>query len=222
MKKIFMDTEFTGLTQDTSLISIGMVTEDKRRFYAEFNDYPAGKIDEWLQDNVIVNLAMKTPLPGEEEWWSWGKNSVQMRGSSEEIKKGLEDWFQDLLGGHLSWVDYDDSICPKKVEVPSIEIWSDCLSYDWVLFCNLWGHAFNIPKCIYYIPFDICTLFRSKGIDPDANREEFSGYQLKGEKHNALHDAKVIKACYEKLITFQDVPHVGVGEYAPLDISPQG
>lgn len=57
-----------------------------------------------------------------------------------------------------------------------------------------------IPKNVYYIPFDICTLFKVKGIDPDINREEFSNYNSTGTKHNALHDAKVIKACYESLI----------------------
>jgi hypothetical protein len=79
-------------------------------------------------------------------------------------------------------------------------MWSDCLAYDWVLFCQLWGGAFGVPKNIYYIPFDICTLFKEKGIDPDINREEFAGL-VAGEhdKHNALWDAKVIKKCYEKL-----------------------
>jgi hypothetical protein len=67
-----------------------------------------------------------------------------------------------------------------------------------VLFNQLYGHAFNIPKNVYYIPFDICTLMKIKGVDPDINREEFAG--VNGSKHNALHDAKVIKACYEKLI----------------------
>lgn len=36
--KIFFDTEFTGLHKDTTLISLGMISEDGRRFYAEFND----------------------------------------------------------------------------------------------------------------------------------------------------------------------------------------
>jgi hypothetical protein len=80
----------------------------------------------------------------------------------------------------------------------SVEMWSDCLAYDWVLFNNLFGTAFDIPKNVYYIPFDICTLFKIKGLDPDINREEFAG--LDGPKHNALHDALVIKACYEKLV----------------------
>ena len=37
--KVFFDTEFTGLHRNTTLISIGLVSEDGRTFYAEFNDY---------------------------------------------------------------------------------------------------------------------------------------------------------------------------------------
>jgi hypothetical protein len=80
-------------------------------------------------------------------------------------------------------------------------MWSDCLSYDWVLFSQIWGHAFNIPKNVYYIPFDICTVFKMKGIDPDVSREKFGCGEVYNEmpKHNALWDARVIKMCYEKL-----------------------
>ena len=83
-----------------------------------------------------------------------------------------------------------------------VEIWSDCLAYDWALFNQLWGHAFNIPKNVYYIPFDICTVFKLKGIDPDINREEFAEIleAPAGRKHNALYDAQVIRMCYEKLM----------------------
>jgi len=37
MTRIFFDTEFTGLHKDTTLISIGLIAEDGRTFYAEFN-----------------------------------------------------------------------------------------------------------------------------------------------------------------------------------------
>ena len=30
-----------------------------------------------------------------------------------------------------------------------VEIWSDCLAYDWVLFNQIFGHAFNIPNNVY-------------------------------------------------------------------------
>lgn len=48
------------------------------------------------------------------------------------------------------------------------------------------------------IPFDICTLFKIKGIDPDVSREDFAGINSESKKHNALWDAKVIKECYLK------------------------
>ena len=68
---------------------------------------------------------------------------------------------------------------------------------------------------MYYIPFDICTLFKVKGIDADINREEFisntrsenedilhfdeQGNLIKSFKHNSLWDARVIRQCFFKL-----------------------
>jgi len=168
--KIFFDTEFTGLHKGTTLISIGMVAEDGQTFYAELTDYDKKQVDPWIKENVIANMA-----------WSIG-DLYRMADVICHNKKGT-------VSHEVSkWLSQFDSV----------EMWSDCLAYDWVLFNDLFGHAFNIPKNVYYIPFDICTLFKLKGIDPDINREEFAGMQ--GAKHNALHDAKVIKACYEKLM----------------------
>ena len=39
MKRIYYDAEFTGLHINTTLISIGMVSDSGSFFYAEFNDY---------------------------------------------------------------------------------------------------------------------------------------------------------------------------------------
>jgi hypothetical protein len=164
-----MDTEFTGLRQNTTLISIGLVSESGDEFYAEFIDYDKTQVDEWLQTNVINNLC----IPDEH-----GEQKINnFKGDTAYIKEKLESWLS---------------------QYESIEIWSDCLSYDWVLFCNIWGHAFNIPKNIYYIPFDICTLMRVQGIDPDVSREVYA--DITGTKHNSLFDAKIIKACYQKLM----------------------
>ena len=180
--KIFFDTEFTGLHQYTTLISIGLISECGKTFYAEFTDYDKTFIGQWLQENVINNLTLKDNI--ELNPYGFGlyknKNYTLILDTSRVIAKELTEW--------LSQFEH-------------IEIWSDCLSYDWVLFNQLFGGAFKIPKNIYYIPFDICTLFKVKGIDPDISREEFIDYKIDGNKHNALYDAKVIKACYEKLNT---------------------
>ena len=56
--KVFFDCEFTGLHQNTTLISIGLIAETGQTFYAELTDYDKSQIDEWLQTNVIDNLAL--------------------------------------------------------------------------------------------------------------------------------------------------------------------
>lgn len=172
--KVFFDTEFTGLHQNTTLISIGLVADDGKQFYAEFTDYNRNQIDEWLQVNVINNLIVH---PDRNRYHRIADGQEIVKGDSASIVFLLREWFEQF---------------------DHVEMWSDCLSYDWVLFSQLFGHAFNIPKNVYYIPFDICTLMKLKGVDPDISREEFAG--LDGEKHNALHDALMIKACYEKLM----------------------
>ena len=173
--KIFFDTEFTGLHQKTTLISIGFISECGKTFYAEFADYDKSQVDNWIQENVINNTLF---INGSSSSCT-NLNNYSHIGATETIVADLKDWLSQF----------------KKVE-----IWSDCLAYDWVLFNHLFGHAFNIPKNVYYIPFDICTLFKAKGIDPDISREEFSGMSDNSQKHNALWDARVIKKCYENLI----------------------
>ena len=57
--KIFFDTEFTGLHKNTTLISIGLIDENGRTFYAEFTDYDKSQCDDWIKEHVIDNLLYK-------------------------------------------------------------------------------------------------------------------------------------------------------------------
>ena len=45
---LYFDTEFTGLHKDTTLISLGIISEDNRTFYAEFSDYNKSQVDNWI------------------------------------------------------------------------------------------------------------------------------------------------------------------------------
>ena len=191
--KLFFDTEFTGLHKYTTLISIGIISEDERTFYAELTDYDKSQVDDWIKENVIDNLLLKD----KEGYYSLETES--MLNFEYEIKKDFYSCYNTEIKGNTEEVLRDLKYWLSQFD--KVEIWSDCLAYDWVLFNDLFGHAFNIPKNIYYIPFDICTLFKIKGIDPDISREEFSGYDKKDNKHNALFDSEVIKACFEKLVT---------------------
>lgn len=183
--RVFFDSEFTGLHRNAQLISLGLIAENGAYFYAEFTDYDDSNLDQWIIDNVIKNLYLEEDYSlyitvariAEDTYRSYDSMTVQ--DSTEHIRYRLEKW--------LSQFD-------------KVEIWSDCLAFDWVLFCDIWKHAFSIPSNIFYIPFDICTLMKMKGVDPDISREEFMRCKIDGNKHNALYDAKVIMACYERLM----------------------
>lgn len=171
---IFLDSEFTGLHQGTTLISIGLIAETGETFYAEFTDYDESQINDWLRENVLSNLLLVEGVN------STFLNSTTIKGTTTEITHYLSEWLNQFK---------------------TVHIWSDCLAYDWVLFCQLFGGALQLPENIYYIPFDICTLFFAKGIDSDVSREEYA--EIKGrhkQKHNSIFDAYVIRACYLKLM----------------------
>lgn len=181
--KIFFDTEFTGLHQNATLISIGLIAETGQTFYAELTDYDKSQIDEWLQENVINNLTLdylKSNIENAGVTDTTDSNNIKYQGAKSHLKVELEKWFSQF---------------------DAVEMWSDCLAYDWVLFNQIFGHAFNIPKNIYYIPFDLSSLLKIYGYDPDLSRKEFSGSDE--PNHNALSDAKMIKACFDKVMQIQ-------------------
>ena len=178
--KVFFDTEFTGLHKNSTLISIGLIAENGREFYAEFCDYDNKQVDEWLQENVINNLKFKNC---ENFINSNNIDFITMKGTKHDVRVALSDWFMGFN---------------------NVEMWTDCGAYDWVLFCDIFYHAFNIPSNIYYIWYDICTLMNIKGVDSDISREKFIEDSIYGDKHNSMYDARVIKACYEKLINKGD------------------
>lgn len=195
---LYFDTEFTNLHQKTTLISIGIVADDDRTFYAELNDYDIKQVTPWIKDNVIRHLILQSHVNvanGETGYYRATKAdfahdgdplhkayNVRMVGTHDEVANELKLWLRQF---------------------DKAEIWSDCLAYDWVLFCEMFGGGRNVPENVLYIPFDICTLFKMKNVDPDISRERFIRNSVKGTKHNSLYDAYVIRECYRKLMTIE-------------------
>ena len=202
MLNIYMDMEFTGLVQETTLISIGMVSESNDHFYATLNDYNPALIDEWITENVMKHLIhphdkslrlhiedgtgwhysiFKKVLADEEKKLKSLKINYNI--NKEECKSHITEWLNERLH--------------ENKHNEQIQIHCDTYAYDWVLFCELWGGALNVPKTIHYIPIDLSSYLHLCGEDPDINRLDFSGRE--GTQHNALDDALTIKACFEKI-----------------------
>lgn len=203
--KVYYDAEFTELSRNGSLISIGLISESGAYFYAEFDDYDKTEISPWLQTNVIshllfadddhgLNVTQFTDPGGDPH------SNVEMRGNHSEITSELLKWVANE-SGHSEY---------------TIQIFCDCYTYDWMLLVDLLsfsGNAMDMPNCISYIPIDLSTVMYVNGVDPDITREEFIEdadlEALKSQrpfssfsdelKHNSLWDAAVCQLCFNKL-----------------------
>lgn len=181
-----MDLEFTGLHKNTSLISIGLVAEDGRSFYGENYDFDRNQVDTWLQENVINHTSF---IKGINDFQTMSVSLQNMFLVS--TKEGLRDYL-------IEWFDQFDE---------EIELVSDVCHYDMVLFIDLFGGAFDLPEFICPACHDINQdIAEYHGISLtgafDLNREailDVHDIKIGGVKHNALYDAKVIKAIYEIL-----------------------
>lgn len=179
--KIFFDTEFTGLRKDTTLISIGLVSEDNRQFYAELIDYNEKQCDDWIKENVIEKL-YKCGWKEREQKYIPNYHL----GAKLEIGKVLGNWL---------------------VQFDSVEFVSDVSHYDMVLLIDLLGGVWGLPKHICPACIDINQdISRKYSITLqeafDKSREDIlyqnhREWKVKGDKHNALYDAKVIRELYQ-------------------------
>lgn len=184
---LYFDTEFTGLHKDTTLVSIGIVTENGKKFYAEFSNYDDSQCDDWIKENVLKH----TILDGNDilaKRLGEDNETTVVLGSKADIRYELGEWI-------------------KQFE--EVQFVSDVCHYDMVLLIDIFGGAFDLPKNVSAVCHDINQdIANHYGISEreafDKSREdivsELCGGFIAGDKHNALYDAEVIKAIYEEVV----------------------
>lgn len=150
--RFWFDTEFIDDTRSIDLISIGMVSENGRTYYAVSNEFDASKADSWVQQYVL------TRLPASYEWKS-----------RAQIKEDIVIFIGEM----------------------SPEFWVYNGAYDWVVFCQLFGHIRDLPKGYPWYSNDIKQLWHMLG--------KPSLPEQKSEAHHALHDAEWNKTAWNFL-----------------------
>lgn len=184
---LFFDTEFTGLHKDTTLVSIGIVADSGKKFYAEFSDYDESQCDDWLKENVLKHTILEgnetlTKMLGEDS------DTTVILGGVVEIRYELGEWLKQ----------FDE-----------VQFISDVCHYDMVLLIDIFGGAFDLPRNVSAVCHDINQdIAEHYGISEreafDKSREdivsELCGSFIAGDKHNALYDAEVIKAIYKEVV----------------------
>lgn len=183
---LFFDTEFTGLHKDTTLISLGIVSENGKRFYAECTDFEEKQCDEWIENNVLKHLILSGNETLAKELGEDNETTVVL-GSKNDVARELSEW--------LSQFD-------------SLQFVSDVCHYDMVLLIDLFGNAFDLPQNVSAVCHDInADIAKHYGISEkeafDKSREEIVSElckeNIKGNKHNSLYDAEVIKCIYKEV-----------------------
>lgn len=116
MIRYFFDTEFMEDGEVIELLSIGVVCEDGREFYAESADADYSHASEWVKTNVIPHMQ-------QDDW-------------DEDIVGG---WISRavIATDLLKFVNAGDS---------RPQFWAYYGDYDWVVLCQLYGTMMDLPK----------------------------------------------------------------------------
>ena len=120
--KYFLDTEFHERPNTIDLISIAIVAEDGREFYAESSEFQLNNANDWLKTNVIPHLWSQSKDPMESGW----------------VK-------QRITGGFMKKDDIKNAIL-YFIGNTKPEFWGYYADYDWVAFCWLFGAMVDLPK----------------------------------------------------------------------------
>jgi len=187
--KYFFDTEFIeGFHKPLfgknrhfiDLISIGIVAEDGRKYYAISNEYDYNDCSPWVKENVI--LPMFESLNAVQQQCSDVENFHKVPG----IGKSLEQIKLDIKAFTICDMDGDSKS----------EFYAYYADYDWVLFCSLFGTMMDLPTWYPMYCKDLKQMFDEKQsyyTNPKSkwsNLKEHPEYPKQVNEHNALADAK--------------------------------
>lgn len=171
MTRYFYDTEFLEDGRTIELISIGIVTDDGREYYAVNSEMPTQRIveDKWLCKNV------------------WPSLPVQMNGATATI---WLDKTSPLV--KPKWVIANEVREFILAGSGDVELWADYAAYDHVVLAQLFGKMIHLPNGIPMFTHDLQQLL---GHYPNYEIPE----QTAGQ-HNALEDARHLANTFSNLM----------------------
>jgi hypothetical protein len=175
----FYDTEFLEDGSTIDLISIGIVSETGREYYAVNSDMDHDRIkkDRWLCENVVRHL----PLRGTMDQPRFGSNNylytLDRTSALVKPKWVIANEVRDFLrtGGDTEQ-----------------ELWAYYGAYDHLTLMQLWGKMINKPATIPMWTHDLMQL-----------AEDVEGFvfpELDGDEHHALADARWNRKVYNALM----------------------
>lgn len=164
--RYFLDTEFidNGNEEKLTLISIALVCSDGRELYLVSNEFKQEDCDEWLRENVLKQLP-PTHVPPETAPGAYVPSPLW------RTRAQIADAIREFI------LDPGDGSKP--------EVWAYFASYDWVLFCQLFGRMIDMPKHFPWVVNDLRTWASHMGYSG-----KFKALLPDTGHHDALCDAR--------------------------------
>lgn len=188
------------------LISIGIVAEDGRTYYAVSSEFNQKDADEWVKDNVIYQIEVDffTKMSPEEKNRSYaGKGNKAFRYLQEKFGKPNAQIASEIE----EFVNHPKGDCEH-------EFYGYYCDYDWVLLCSLFGRMIDLPRRFPMYCRDVKQIIDEKALSikqtwvhPPAFEDKLNlikkdpMYPREADSHNALSDAKWIFELYKFLLT---------------------
>lgn len=184
----FYDLEFLEDGRTIELISLGIVADDGREYYAVNSEMPTDRIQEntWLMFNVVPSLPISE---------NTRKDIERRREHGENLfpRPSMELWL-DRRDIRLkpAWVIANE-VREFLLAAGKPVLWADYGAYDHVALCQLWGSMMALPDGLPMFTCDIQQEAQRLGVTCDAVPKQESGV------HNALEDARHNKVLFEFL-----------------------
>lgn len=189
--RYYLDTEFIEDGKTIDLISIGIVCEDGRTYYAVNSECDFGKADDWVLRNVLEPMGLgrgeihviNPTNPG------LSPKEYQVLLDSKSKQRIKEDLLMFFAPNSITTAAAN-ATCAAEDDYKEVEIWGYYADYDWVVFCQLFGRMIDLPDGFPMYCRDIKQLCDTLG-NPELPSQK--------NKHNALEDARWNKRALEFL-----------------------
>jgi 3'-5' exoribonuclease-like protein len=213
--RYFYDLEFLQDGRTIDLISIGIAADDGREYYAVVEEagddeddlYKRIVRERWLMENVISQL----PLRADEK----GKPRIVLPTNSypQNPRFSLDLDHPAVLPRHVIAKQVKAFLCANPGD---IELWAWYGAYDHVCLMQLWGSMIDRPERLPMWTHDINQL--AEHVDADGETivlpEQAAGL------HNALADARHVKAMWEALTGTRPAVHEDADPGMPQAVQP--
>lgn len=172
----YVDTEFLDTGKEIELVSIGIVCEDGRTYYAQSTEFDEDKASEWVNEHVL-KLLPPCPCCGHQvnhvdQPTGTCRSQYCMWRNREYIKRDI-----------LAFMD------SEQYGTPELRGW--ITSYDYVAFAQLFGTMLDVPAGFPHYIADLQMLLDAQGITDDMLPPQEEG------QHHALEDARHVKRLWE-------------------------